>query len=108
MNNTSYSLMLAIYIYEDQSNFIFSIYFSLVSSISISVKNMEFYVHRDLSHSCYSSIDNNNNNNNNDNNNMYLKSKIQRIKIQVLWTIYNIYFVHLKKSTAFLINTIQL
>ena len=28
--------------------------------------------------------------NNNNNNNMYLKSKIQRIKIQVLWTnIYN-------------------
>ena len=30
-----------------------------------------------------------NNNNNNNNNNMYLKSKIQRIKIQVLWTIYS-------------------
>ena len=29
---------------------------------------------------------NNNNNNSNNNNNMYLKFKIQRIKIQVLWT----------------------
>ena len=44
-------------------------------------------------HSCETALlrvynNNNNNNDNNNNNNMYLKSKIQRIKIQVLWTIY--------------------